>query len=100
MEYEKGKIPGKGMKRPVGLLCSRNARPQKALVGRAQGETKQAAHARESIERRSERPSDREPRYALDFAVDSPTTDCCGCLSSMLRSYSNTDFIETYTWTF
>ena len=26
---------------PVGLLCSRNARPQKALVGRAQWETKQ-----------------------------------------------------------
>ena len=26
----------------VGLLCSRNARPQKALVGRAQWEPKQA----------------------------------------------------------
>jgi hypothetical protein len=27
---------------PVSLLCSRNARPQKALVGRAQWEAKQA----------------------------------------------------------
>jgi len=27
---------------PVDLLCSRNARPQKALVGRAQWELKQA----------------------------------------------------------
>ena len=27
---------------PVDLLCSRNARPQKALVRRAQWETKQA----------------------------------------------------------
>ena len=27
---------------PVDLLCSRNARPQKALVGRAQWETMQA----------------------------------------------------------
>ena len=26
---------------PVDLLCSRNARPEKALVGRAQGEPKQ-----------------------------------------------------------
>ena len=26
---------------PVNLLCSRNARPRKALVGRAQGEIKQ-----------------------------------------------------------
>ena len=30
-----------GRRRPVGLLCSRNARPKKALVGRAQWETKQ-----------------------------------------------------------
>jgi hypothetical protein len=29
----------------VDLLCSRNARPQKALVGRAQWEINQAAHA-------------------------------------------------------
>jgi hypothetical protein len=30
-----------------GLLCSRNARPQKALVGRAQRETEQATLSRE-----------------------------------------------------
>jgi hypothetical protein len=33
---------GKNKKDRVGLLCSRNARPQKALVGRAQWEPKQA----------------------------------------------------------
>ena len=36
-----GKEGGRG-RGPVDLLCSRNARPQKALVGRAQWEIKQA----------------------------------------------------------
>ena len=30
--------------RPARLLCSRNARPEKGLVGRAQSETKRAIH--------------------------------------------------------
>ena len=29
---------------PVSLLCSRNARPEKALVGRAQSETNRVTH--------------------------------------------------------
>jgi hypothetical protein len=33
---------------PIGPLCSRNARPQKALVGRAQWETNRATLLEES----------------------------------------------------
>ena len=42
---------------PDDLLCSRNARPEKALVGRAKGGTKQAALYREG-----------RPGSLLDFA--------------------------------
>ena len=44
-----GKDNREERRQPVGLLCSRNARPQKALVGRAQWEPKQAAFAKKRI---------------------------------------------------
>ena len=43
-----------GAGQPVGLLCSRNARPKKALVGRAQWETKQAALAEKEKQARKD----------------------------------------------
>src|SRR6266850_3099854 len=39
---------------PAGLLCSRNARPRKALVGRAQWETKQTTPLSEAKDRAEE----------------------------------------------